>query len=170
MNRLWAPWRYQYVSGKLRGCFFCRYVKEKKDRSHFLIQRSKHSFSLLNIYPYNNGHVMVVPKRHVCDLELLTPEERADLMDLLIETKRLFQKVLKPHGFNCGINFGRVSGAGVADHLHLHLVPRWNGDTNFMPITGGAKVISQSFKALYDLLSREQKKRRQNSPRKVKRR
>lgn len=155
---------------KLRGCFFCRYVKEKKDKAHFLIQRSKHSFSLLNLYPYNNGHVMVVPKRHVSDLELLTPEERADLMNLMIATKKLFQKTIKPHGFNCGINFGRVAGAGVADHLHIHLVPRWNGDTNFMPVTGGAKVISQSLEALYDLLSKDLAKGKRSLPRKGKRR
>ncbi len=155
MKRLWAPWRFKYVTGKLRGCFFCQYVKDrKKDKRNFVFQRSCHSFALLNLYPYNNGHAMVAPKRHVSDLALLNAEELKDLMDLLIATKALFQKVLKPHGFNCGINFGRAAGAGVEDHLHIHLLPRWNGDTNFMPLLGGAKVISQSLEALYELLTK----------------
>lgn len=159
MNRLWAPWRFKYVTGKLKGCFFCRYVKNRKnDKRNFVLQRTPHSFSLLNLYPYNNGHVMVVPKRHVSDLGLLTGAERADILDLLVATKALFQKVLKPHGFNCGINFGRAAGAGVEDHLHIHLIPRWSGDTNFMPVVGGAKVISQSLQSLYGLLAKELKK------------
>lgn len=164
MKRLWAPWRFKYVTGKFRGCFFCQYVKGRKnDKRNFILQRSSHAFSLLNLYPYNNGHAMVAPRRHVSDLALLSGDERADLINLLIATQKLFQKVLKPHGFNCGINLGRAAGAGVEDHLHIHLVPRWNGDTNFMPVLGGAKVISQSLEALYQLLAEELRKRKRRS-------
>ncbi len=143
----------------MQGCFFCKYVRQKKkDRKNFIIERTPHSFSILNLYPYNNGHTMIVPKRHVKDLGELTRNEREDLLDLFIATKKLCTKVLKPHGFNAGINFGRVAGAGIEDHLHLHLVPRWSGDTNFMPIFSDTKVISESLKAFYRRLSKKLKK------------
>ena len=155
MKRLWAPWRNTYFTKKMRGCFFCQYLRQKKDRRHLILKRTRHSFSILNLYPYNNGHTMIVPRRHVDDLDKLTQEEREDLINLFIEMKKLCQKVLKAHGFNAGINFGRAAGAGVEGHLHFHLVPRWRGDTNFMPIFSETKVISQSLESLYRHLVRE---------------
>lgn len=149
MKKLWAPWRRVYVSQKARGCFLCRYLREKNDRRNFVIQRTEYSFSLLNLYPYNNGHLMIAPKRHVGDLADLKTHERGDLIDLFIVTKRLCERILKPHGFNAGINFGRAAGAGLEGHLHVHLVPRWHADTNFMPVCAETKVISDSLKGLY---------------------
>ena len=162
MDKLWAPWRVKYITkiGKnVRGSIFTRMLKEKKDKKNFIFIRTKHSFSVLNIYPYNNGHVLIVPNRQVKDLSQLRREEREDLFDLLEETKSLLEEVLSPQGFNIGINLGRVAGAGIPAHLHIHLVPRWRGDVNFMPVTAGTKVISQSLKSLYDKLSHAYKKR-----------
>lgn len=152
MKRLWAPWRDVYLRGRRQGCFLCRYRRDRQDSKHFVVQRTSHSLSLLNLYPYNNGHILIAPKRHVKDLDELSRVEREDLINLFVTSKRLCQKVLKPQGFNSGINFGRAAGAGLEDHLHIHLVPRWSGDTNFMPLVSGTKVISQSLKALYSLL------------------
>lgn len=138
MNTLWAPWRSKYIySRKKKKCIFCR----PKD---YVLEKSKHSFSILNIYPYNNGHVMVAPYRHVKSLEYLSGEELKDLMGLVIKTKKTLDKKLKPHGYNIGLNIGKTAGAGFAGHIHVHIVPRWNGDTNFMPSTCGTKVMSES--------------------------
>jgi ATP adenylyltransferase len=129
-------------------------IKEKKDVSNFIFFRKKTCFSVLNIYPYNNGHSLVVPNRHVDDLSKLKVEERNELFDLIDETKALLDKVLSPQGYNIGMNLGKVSGAGFPDHLHVHIVPRWKGDVNFMPIIAETKVISQSLKELYKQLKR----------------
>ncbi len=107
---------------------------------------------MLNLYPYNNGHVMVAPYRHVKSLELLSDEELLDMIRLINKTKVAIDKILKPHGFNIGLNIGKAAGAGFAGHVHAHIVPRWTGDTNFMPATAGAKVISESLDSLYELL------------------
>lgn len=152
MDRLWAPWRVKYITEdikKNKNCVFCKIMKEKKDNKNFIVIRSKHAFSVLNIYPYNNGHTLIVTNRHVSDLDKLKKEQRDDLFDLLGETKLLIKKVLKPSGFNIGINIGKVSGAGFPGHLHIHLVPRWPGDANFMPVACKTKVMSQSLKILY---------------------
>lgn len=149
MRRLWAPWRAVYFSKKTRGCLFCRVLRERRDRVHFVLERSKRSFVLLNLYPYNNGHVMVVPNRHVRDFDRLTPFEREDLLSLFVRVKKRLEKLLRPAGFNAGINFGRAAGAGITGHLHLHLVPRWTGDTNFMPVLADTKLISESLEAVY---------------------
>ena len=117
-----------------------------------MIARSAHSHSMLNIYPYNNGHVMVAPKRHVKSLELLSPAELEDLMGLLNKTKSLIDRKLKPDGYNIGMNIGKIAGAGFAGHVHIHIVPRWGGDTNFMPVISGTKVISESLEAMAKLL------------------
>jgi len=154
MELLWAPWRSSYVTKKHRGCFLCGALKSKKDRERLIVLRSRHSFCVLNLYPYNAGHLMIVPKRHVKDLEDLTRSERADLMDLFIRMKKVSRKALNAHGFNAGINFGRVGGAGLVGHLHIHLVPRWDGDTNFMPVVTDTKVVSASLRALHDCLTK----------------
>ena len=148
MDKLWAPWRINYVQGKKKkGCIFCAAIKAKTKDSH-LVFESAHSICLLNIFPYNNGHLMVAPKKHVKDLDELDSEQLLALVQDLLEAKKLLSKVLKPEGFNIGINSGTVAGAGIPGHLHIHIVPRWTGDTNFMPVLGGTKVISQSLEEL----------------------
>ena len=155
MDKLWAPWRLPYIKlikKRPRGCIFCRICKEKKDRQNYVVLRSRYSYTVLNIYPYNNGHLLVVPNRHVKDLEKLTKDEREDLMDLLQQTQKLLDRALKPGGYNIGLNLGRVAGAGFPGHLHIHIVPRWGGDVNFMPVTGDTRIISQSLQMLFERL------------------
>jgi len=152
MDKLWAPWRIGYISGKKeRGCIFCipKKTDKKYDSKKLIITRSRHSFCILNKYPYNNGHMMVAPYRHVPSIEHLTGEEILDIFDLIKRTKRALEKLFKPDGFNIGVNIGRSAGAGVKGHVHIHIVPRWDGDNNFMPAIGGVKVISQSLEDLY---------------------
>lgn len=151
MDRLWAPWRSKFVRGtKKKRCIFC--LKNNPDNKRFIVKKSKHSFALLNIYPYNNGHVMVSPYRHAKDLKALEDKELLDLIKLVRDMQCLLDKKLKPHGFNIGINVGEAGGAGYRHHLHIHIVPRWNGDTNFMPVIGNTKVVPQSLEELYKLL------------------
>ncbi len=150
MDRLWAPWRIKYVSRKKqRGCVFCKALKERKDKKNFIVLRSKHCFAILNTYPYNNGHVMIVPKRHVKSLEALTAAELLDMNKVLIKIKSTLKIILNPGGFNIGMNVGKVAGAGIANHIHTHIVPRWLGDINCMPIIANTKVVSQSLEELY---------------------
>jgi Diadenosine tetraphosphate (Ap4A) hydrolase and other HIT family hydrolases len=152
-NNLWAPWRIGYIQGqKTPGCIFCQKHKQKQDSRNYIIQRKEHVFSMLNLYPYNNGHVLIAPYRHIARLEKLTKNEQGQIWELLSETTERLQKTIKPQGFNIGVNVGKVAGAGIAGHLHFHVVPRWNADTNFMPILAGTKIISQSLDALYHLL------------------
>ncbi len=158
MDRLWAPWRIGYVSAtgkKKPGCLFCAAARDP--RKHHVFLKNKRSFAMLNLYPYNNGHCMVVPHRHTADLERLCDDELLDLMRTLRQTEKLLKNTLAPHGFNIGINLRRVAGAGIPGHLHLHVVPRWNGDTNFMPAVCGTKVISQSLQELFLKLCRAAK-------------
>ncbi len=160
MDKLWAPWRVKYITKivkKTKGCVFCSILKEKKDKKNFIIKRTKHAYSVLNIFPYNNGHILIIPNRHVPDLSDLNREERNDLLDLLQETKALLGKTMHADGYNIGINLGKAAGAGFPNHMHIHLVPRWQGDVNFMPVTADTKVVSQSLKALYEKLSKAYK-------------
>ncbi len=151
-GKLWAPWRINYVQGKkARGCIFCQALKNKRD---YVVFRTRNSLVMLNIFPYNNGHLMVSPLRHVNDTAKLNQAEVVDLFAAINTAKDLLQAVLKPQGFNVGINLGYAAGAGIAGHLHIHIVPRWVGDTNFMPITAHTKVISQSLKELHKKLIR----------------
>ena len=153
--RLWAPWRSAFVSRRapLRGCFFCAAKRSTADRRHHVVARGRLVFALLNRYPYNNGHLMVAPYRHVGTLHAFSAPEWTETLQL---SRRLMKKVtaiMRPQGFNLGLNLGRIAGAGVPGHLHLHLVPRWPGDTNFLPVLGSTKVISQSLDELYTLLT-----------------
>lgn len=152
MNKLWAPWRVKYVQAKkAKGCIFCKALKY--GAKSFVFLKSRHSIAMLNLFPYNNGHVMVSPKRHIGDIAGLKEVEVLDLFKTLNKARKVLDKVLKPHGYNVGINLGRSAGAGVASHLHIHIVPRWPGDTNFMPILFDTKVISQSLKELHKRLN-----------------
>ncbi|MFH1655528.1 MAG: HIT domain-containing protein [Candidatus Omnitrophota bacterium] len=161
MKRLWAPWRIKYIQRKIenKGCIFCQAYKSKQDRKNYVVYRNKSSFSILNIFPYVNGHVMVVPNRHVKDIDLLNQEELMDLLEVLRISKQQLDKTLKPHGYNIGLNIGSAAGAGFDKHLHIHIVPRWKGDANFMPFICDTKVVSQSLKDLYNILINEQKNR-----------
>ncbi|MDP8265559.1 MAG: HIT domain-containing protein [Candidatus Aceula meridiana] len=161
-KRLWAPWRAPYVTSihkKTTGCVFCKIIKSRKDKKNYIFKRTKHCFAVLNIFPYNNGHVLVIPNRHVSDLKNLRKEEKEDLFQLLEDAKDLLGIVLKPEGYNIGINIGRVAGAGFPGHFHIHIVPRWKGDVNFMPVTTNAKVISQSMVVLHEKLVNANKTR-----------
>ena len=152
MDKLWAPWRSKYIYlRKQKKCIFCGNESPASNTKH-VIHRALHSFSMLNLFPYNNGHVMVAPYRHVNSLELLSDAELTDLMKLVNKTKTNLDKKLKPHGYNIGLNIGKVAGAGFPGHIHIHVVPRWTGDTNFMPVTGNAKVMAESLDALRKLL------------------
>jgi ATP adenylyltransferase len=145
MERLWAPWRMEYITEEPRpGCLFCRVVENPDDADAALVVwRPEGSVVLLNKFPYNPGHVMVAPVAHIGALEDLDDMQSTDLMRALKRTVKVLQRSLKPEGFNIGANIGRVAGAGMPDHVHLHVVPRWNGDTNFMPVLGEVKVVNE---------------------------
>lgn len=152
MDRLWAPWRVKYIRslGRNSGCIFCRAARSS--RKELVVFKTRHSVCILNIFPYNNGHLMVSPLRHTAELSTLNESEVLDLFRALVKAKELLQVVLRPHGYNIGLNLKRSSGAGITGHLHLHIVPRWHGDTNFMPVVGDTKVISESLKELHKRL------------------
>ncbi len=152
MDKLWAPWRSKYIyKRKHQGCIFCG-NKTSDAQKRYIIHRSGHSFAMLNLYPYNNGHVMVAPYRHVKSLELLSEAELTDMMRLVNRIKVTLDKKLKPDGYNIGMNIGKVAGAGFAGHIHIHVVPRWAGDTNFMPMISDTKIVSESLEAMRKVL------------------
>ncbi|OQX87232.1 HIT family hydrolase [candidate division KSB1 bacterium 4484_87] len=152
MEKLWAPWRIEYIEMPKEDnseCIFCDKPSQNEDEKNLILYRGKTCFVIFNRYPYNNGHLMVVPFKHTNDLNALTDEEKLELMDLLIVSQRALSEIMAPQGFNIGMNLGQVAGAGVKDHLHFHIVPRWNGDTNFMPVLGETKVISEGLEQTY---------------------
>lgn len=154
MERLFRPWRMSYVEGAKdeQGCFLCDNASSGDERERLVLARRAWGMVVLNRYPYNGGHLMVAPLRHVADPGELNPEERRAVMDLLGECLQALRAELHPDGFNVGANVGRVAGAGLPGHFHLHIVPRWEGDTNFMPIIGEAKVVPEALEATYDRL------------------
>jgi ATP adenylyltransferase len=156
MEHLWAPWRREFVSGeKPAGCIFCRFAAETgdgADRRNLVLGRTAHAFAVLNRYPYNNGHLMVVPLRHVGDFATLGAPELHDLDSLLQLSVRLVQETYRPEGANLGMNLGPDAGAGIPGHLHWHVVPRWRGDTNFMPVVGGSKVMVEHLDQTWEAL------------------
>lgn len=153
MKRLWAPWRMEYILGERTGeCFFCAKAKENKDRENYILYRGQRCFIMLNIYPYNNGHLMIAPYQHAASLEDLDEETLTELMFLVNKGLRLLRRVLNPQGFNIGINLGKAAGAGIEEHVHIHIVPRWEGDTNFMPVFAGTKVIPELLDGTYEKL------------------
>ncbi|MBE2281588.1 MAG: HIT domain-containing protein [Ignavibacteriaceae bacterium] len=150
MEKMWSTWRSQYIESfksdkvKPTGCIFCTAIEEDiNDESSLLIEKNENHLIIMNLYPYNNGHLMVVPNRHTSDFNSLTLDELTAIMKSLQRCSEALKAISSPEGFNIGANIGKVSGAGIADHIHFHIVPRWNGDTNFMPVIGQVKVLSQ---------------------------
>ncbi len=153
---LWAPWRLSYIStaadSPKPACFLCHYRDETHDAENYVVDRSEHSLIVLNRFPYNNGHLLIAPREHKAELTDLSDSELLDLQRQIRRMVQLLRLVMGAEGFNVGLNLGRVAGAGLPGHLHWHIVPRWNGDVNFMPIVADTKVIPQSLDALYQLL------------------
>jgi ATP adenylyltransferase len=153
MDRLWAPWRIDYiVNEKPSACIFCVTPDQAGDRERLILYRSGFSLVMLNRYPYNNGHLMIAPFRHTADLNELADEEMLDLFTTLRLCRNVLEKSASPEGFNIGINLGKASGAGVDEHIHIHIVPRWNGDTNFMSVVGDLRVMPENLVSTYEKL------------------
>lgn len=156
MERLWAPWRLQYVTAatpQKPGCFFCNaWLEEGQEAENLLLYRGKLALIMLNRFPYSCGHLMTAPVRHFGDFAEATEEEAAELWALTALCKKTLQRAMRPEGFNIGVNQGKCAGTGVLDHLHLHIVPRWNGDTNFMPVMSDVRVMPQALEESYRIL------------------
>ena len=151
MNKLWAPWRIEYVSAPTEeGCIFCDKPASGDDRTMLIIYRGEYSFVLMNLYPYNNGHLMIAPYQHTGNTQELSYSSRSEIMELADQTMTIQKNVMNAEGFNYGANIGYSGGAGIADHIHFHIVPRWAGDTNFMPVVGHTKVQVQGLRETYD--------------------
>ena len=151
MKRLWAPWRYEYVTKSEngdKGCFLCDNLKKNKDDETYIVKRGERCFVILNLYPYNNAHLLVSPNRHIECLEEMNDEESLELFGLTRSSMNALKKAYNPDGFNIGINIGMSAGAGES-HIHQHIVPRWDGDTNFMPVLGGTKVMIEDLNSTY---------------------
>ncbi len=153
MQIIWAPWRMEYIQGKhLSECLFCQKFSEKDDNTNYILYRGNLGFIILNTYPYNNGHLMVAPIRHIADITLLNEKELCKLMNLVQKGVEGLKEVYNPAGFNIGLNLGEAAGAGITDHLHIHIVPRWQGDTNFMPALCDTRVMPQYLRVTYNAL------------------
>ncbi|MEM3615296.1 MAG: HIT domain-containing protein [Candidatus Methanomethylicia archaeon] len=154
MRNLWAPWRMEYISAPRNvECFLCTYPKAGRDDDLLILKRGEYSFIVLNAYPYNNGHLMIAPYRHIIYPNDLTRDESLEIMDLMSLSIDVLKRALSPDGFNVGMNIGRAAGAGI-EHLHFHIVPRWFGDTNFMPVISETKVVSQHLRATFEILKK----------------
>ncbi len=151
MNVIWAPWRMAYIkqARRPRGCIFCAKSRARRDAANLLLHRGRHGFIIMNLFPYNSGHLLVAPYAHVKSIEHLPDSVTLDLLKLTNRALRVLRAEMRPEGFNVGINLGRVSGAGIEGHTHLHIVPRWNGDTNFMPLFAETRVIPEHLVATY---------------------
>ena len=154
---MWAPWRKTYLrssSSKRSGCLFCSLLRDKRDKRNLVLFRTAHYAVILNRYPYNNGHLMIVSKRHIASLFQMNAQEKTEFFEVLEKVMSALAKAMRPQGFNLGMNIADVAGAGVPNHMHWHIVPRWKGDVNFMPVLAGTKVISESLESAYEVLSR----------------
>lgn len=150
---LWAPWRMEYIlSEKPKDCIFCLGEDKGEDRKRLVLYRSSRSFVIMNRYPYNNGHIMIAPLKHLADIGDLDEETAQDMFQLLQKSIAIIRSCMNPDGFNIGINIGKVGGAGIEEHLHIHVVPRWNGDTNFMPVIGDIRVMPEYLEDSYNKL------------------
>lgn len=155
MDYLWTPWRYQYLTapGNQDTCIFCAAAKEGDDRKHLVVHRAVHNYVILNRYPYTSGHLMIVPYQHAASLELLEDPTLAELMALAKASERHLRTLYRPDGLNLGINIGKSAGAGIAGHLHLHALPRWMGDANFMTVVGETRVLPEELEMTWERLS-----------------
>ncbi len=160
VKQLWAPWRMDFIEKKTGpvGCVFCNLVQENDDRKNLILYRDERVFVILNKYPYNNGHLMIVPFRHTADFSALQASEVQDLSVLTQRSVQVLSESYKPEGYNIGMNLGVCGGAGIKDHLHMHVVPRWGGDTNFMPVIGETKAMPEHLSQSYDRLVKHFKK------------
>ncbi|MBS1873214.1 MAG: HIT domain-containing protein [Acidobacteria bacterium] len=154
MDRLWSPWRYTYIrsASPSDACIFCVKPAENDDRGNYILHRGEHNFVLLNLYPYTNGHLLIAPYEHVATLEQARPEALAEMMSLTRESETHLRAVYNPRGVNLGMNIGESAGAGVAGHIHMHVLPRWPGDANFMTVVGETRVLPESLEATYEKL------------------
>lgn len=153
VKRLWAPWRIDYILGEREnGCVFCRKFAESSDAENFVVYRGERAGIIMNIHPYTNGHIMIIPYRHAGELDDLEDEELAEMMFLTRKGVQMLRRAMQPHGFNIGLNIGAAAGAGIGDHLHIHVVPRWQNDTNFMPVLADVRVIPESLNDTYKRL------------------
>ena len=155
MRFLSAPWRWDFISkyGKIKSCIFCE-LQEGLSKDSLICFRGKNSFVILNKFPYNSGHLMIVPYKHIDSPEKIEPETSAEMWSLMNRAIKILKKNLNPHGFNVGMNIGGAAGAGVGDHIHLHIVPRWSGDSNFMGVIGDTKVVSYKIRDIYDMMEK----------------
>lgn len=153
MKQLWAPWRLKYIeTGNTEGCIFCVKPAADKDRENYIVHRGRLAFVMLNLYPYQGGHMMIAPYKHAGSLEALNGDERYELIDLTRLATRALRLAFQPGGYNVGLNIGEAAGAGFGDHVHVHVVPRWFQDTNFMPVLTDTKVISEALEETYERL------------------
>ena len=156
MRNLYAPWRMEYIAGpEPEGCLFCRVLQApaSDDRRNLVVHRAEDAVAMMNKFPYNNGHLMVAPRAHLESLIDLDDEQTAGVMRLVRRSLRVLDTVMHPEGFNVGVNLGRVAGAGFPDHVHVHIVPRWNGDTNFLPVLGEVKVVNEHLDRTWEKLA-----------------
>lgn len=155
MDHLWSPWRYQYVKsgGAPSGCVFCQKAEGPDDKANLVIHRGAHNFALLNLYPYTNGHLMIAPYAHVDSLAAASPEAASELMELTQRAETALRALYQPPGINIGMNLGECAGAGVAGHIHMHVLPRWPGDANFMSVIGETRVHIEDLAATWEKLS-----------------
>jgi ATP adenylyltransferase len=156
MDRLWTPWRYAYLtkSGRVEPCIFCTKAAEKEDAENLIVHRGKLNFVILNRYPYNSGHLMVAPYAHVPTLEAAPVDALGEMMRLVRQAQIILGLTYQPDGFNMGMNIGASAGAGVAGHIHMHVVPRWNGDANFMSTIGETRILPEELSTTYEKLSK----------------
>lgn len=153
MERLWAPWRIGYIrQPKPQGCIFCDKPQEDKDEENLILCCGEKNFVIMNAFPYNPGHLMIVPYRHIGKLEDMTDEERREHYEIVSRSVGILREVTQTENFNIGMNLGRVAGAGIDDHIHTHVVPRWNGDNNFMPVIADTRILSESMQDIYQRL------------------
>ena len=153
MEHIWAPWRIKYIQmEKVAGCILCEKPRQDSDTENYILHRGEKNFIILNSYPYNPGHLMIATYRHVASLEGLTKEELHEHFEIVSRSIKVLRQVFNPAGFNIGINMGKVAGAGIDDHFHTHIVPRWQGDTNFMPVISETRVIPEALAETYDKL------------------
>jgi ATP adenylyltransferase len=153
LDSVWAPWRHEYFTIDKSFDFFTAAAQATDDAAHLVVKRGRTAFLMMNRYPYSVGHLMIVPYRKVADLAELNDAEKVEMFDLVVEAQRILREVVKAQGFNVGFNLGVCAGAGVEDYLHLHVVPRWNGDVNFMPVLGGTRVQAQALEEAYAKLA-----------------